>query len=793
MKTKKLFFCICLISIITGQSSSAQQPNIISKWMTEIKSSPAEDKFQPYKIFDDAQKEKVIDAQFGELTRILLLPDALNSIISDNAPTIELEIPTPGNGTIFLELAQVNILTGDFNVGEKNNSGNHQINFETGIFYRGIVKGNENSTASISLFQNEMMGLFTTDEGTFTIGKMDDESESYVIYNSTLSAHSPVMNCFTDDKGASVSLSEVERGVGCKEISVYFECDYKLYTDNGSNVTNVVNYVTGLFNEVATLYANENIVVVIQSIYVWTVSDPYTSYSTASAVLSPFSSNNSPFTTANLAHFLSTRSLGGGVAYLNSLCSQYSCFAVSGIYTSYSAVPAYSWSVEVISHEMGHNIGSPHTHNCSWAGGPIDNCGPTAGYPTEGGCADGPVPVGGGTIMSYCHLVGGVGINFNNGFGALPGDLLRNKTIAANCVNATGPFPVGLSVSGLSASTAILNWNAVAGVLTYTIEYKTAAATSWTAAGTTALTSMQIYNLVVSTAYNWHVKTDCSNFSASGNFTTSNYNCPKPTNLTTTNITATSAQLNWTLVSAATSYFLQYRLSVNAAWIDAGYTTNNYFVLNGLFNSVTYKWRVKSNCSNYTAIATFSTPFTACVKPTGLTNQYISGTAAYLTWTAVAGAAYYQVYYRVTGATTFNLWGTTFYNSAYITGLTVSSSYDWKVKANCSPLSAKKVFVTTADTGQGGGTGLPASDDFTISPNPSSDFIFIKSKTNDEGKVLIEISDLLGRKIISAETTNRELLSTNFRMNISSLSAGIYFVALRDENGMVQVKNMIKE
>ncbi|MEZ4949652.1 MAG: hypothetical protein R2784_09740 [Saprospiraceae bacterium] len=29
------------------------------------------------------------------------------------------------------------------------------------------------------------------------------------------------------------------------------------------------------------------------------------------------------------------------------------------------------------------------------------------------------------TIMSYCHLVSGVGINFNNGFGPNPGDKIR--------------------------------------------------------------------------------------------------------------------------------------------------------------------------------------------------------------------------------------------------------------------------------------------------------------------------------------------------------------------------------
>jgi hypothetical protein len=32
--------------------------------------------------------------------------------------------------------------------------------------------------------------------------------------------------------------------------------------------------------------------------------------------------------------------------------------------------------------------------------------------------------------MSYCHLLSGVGINFNNGFGQQPGDLIRNRIAA---------------------------------------------------------------------------------------------------------------------------------------------------------------------------------------------------------------------------------------------------------------------------------------------------------------------------------------------------------------------------
>ena len=87
-----------------------------------------------------------------------------------------------------------------------------------------------------------------------------------------------------------------------------------------------------------------------------------------------------------------------------------------------SNLPTYSWNVEVITHELGHNFGSPHTQSCSWPGGALDNC-----YATEEGCPPGPAPTNGGTIMSYCHLTL-TGINFANGFGIYPGNLIRSRT-----------------------------------------------------------------------------------------------------------------------------------------------------------------------------------------------------------------------------------------------------------------------------------------------------------------------------------------------------------------------------
>ncbi len=53
--------------------------------------------------------------------------------------------------------------------------------------------------------------------------------------------------------------------------------------------------------------------------------------------------------------------------------------------------------VPIMAHELGHTFGSPHTHSCSWPGGPIDYC-----STVEGNCYSESLESISGTLMSYC-------------------------------------------------------------------------------------------------------------------------------------------------------------------------------------------------------------------------------------------------------------------------------------------------------------------------------------------------------------------------------------------------------
>ena len=108
---------------------------------------------------------------------------------------------------------------------------------------------------------------------------------------------------------------------------------------------------------------------------------------------------------ASLGHFLSGAGLGGGVAWLDTVCVPQYRFGVSGNLGGDLPLPVaqgpINWDFMVVAHEIGHNLSSPHTHDfCP----PLDECSPS-GY--WGQCQDEELCITDGTVMSYCHLCPG--------------------------------------------------------------------------------------------------------------------------------------------------------------------------------------------------------------------------------------------------------------------------------------------------------------------------------------------------------------------------------------------------
>ena len=372
-----------------------------------------------------------------------------NSFNSRNNETkaISLSIPFK-NKDLVLELIEVpeyfydyEIITSDWEIFAANKDIKH---------FRGVVKDDKQSLVAITFYEDEIMGLVATNEGNFNIVK-NKQSGKHLFYNDKNLKEKMDWVCGTEDDLSVTYDREIlfeqqsdlnnsrttKSSVINKFVRFFVETEYDIYQDKGS-VSSVEAYILGLFNQVAVIYQNENISTVVFFLYICTsnASYPYTGKNTTADLLDQFKKTRTSII-GDLGMLLTFRNIGGGRAVLDGLCSSSTKnkLGVVGLNKIYNIlpVPTYSWNVSLVAHELGHLFGSQHTHACVWNGNKtaIDGC-----CAVEGTCSRPPKPVGGGTIMSYCDLDGGPGINFNLGFGSQPGNLIRNKVSNANCLFA---------------------------------------------------------------------------------------------------------------------------------------------------------------------------------------------------------------------------------------------------------------------------------------------------------------------------------------------------------------------
>ncbi|MFT6335473.1 MAG: PKD repeat protein [Halioglobus sp.] len=383
---------------------------------------------------------------------LILEESYVDEIKNERPKTLILDLPI--DGQIYkVQLYKKEVTTQSYQVRTASGATTQK---SKSVFYRGIMKDVKESFVSLSILNNSIHMTISNSSDNYEINKIDNNL--YAAYKVSDSKHSQETGCsfdeFHQNENVKIKEDQGERSTGdC--IEVYIECDFDSFLKNGSNVQNTEDWALAIMNEVEILYENEGVPLVVSDILVYDVTDPYIGGSSAGEMLGIMGGVVGDYD-GRLAHVFSTRPVGGGVAFLNVLCAtnngSWGPFAVSGsMNTNIVPFPVYSWNVGVVAHELGHNIGSRHTHDCVWNGNntQIDDCGPEASYVTD--CYDSANPIlpTSGTIMSYCHLIGGIGINLNNGFGPQPGALLLDRYLSAGCVTGddcsgfgSGPPPV---------------------------------------------------------------------------------------------------------------------------------------------------------------------------------------------------------------------------------------------------------------------------------------------------------------------------------------------------------------
>jgi len=717
---KRPFSLLSLCLFVLGASAQSGQHNgRVAEHMNTLRVTGVD--FREIPLFTERPRSASSDALWQEeLTQAVVVRldrSATAMLLGSRKDHISLALPTEV-GTMTLDLERVDITTDDFQVTQA--STGQAADVAVGLHYRGMIRGAAGSMAAISIFPDEVMGLMSDAEGQRVLGRLANDTEGdHVLYRDQDMRGTSGAICSTadvdmsDDQGAHGS-EITDRTVKC--VRYYWEVNYDIFQGKGS-VANAANYVTGLFNQSAILYANDGISVVLSEVYVWDVASPYTSSSTGTQ-LDTFGATRTSFN-GDLAHLLGYTG-GGGVAYVNTICSSQSRYrmAYSDINSTFSNVPTYSWSVEVVTHEQGHNLGSSHTHACAWNGNntAIDGCGPAAGY-TEGTCAQGPIPTStvGGTIMSYCHLTSS-GIKFNNGFGPQPAALIVGRINAAsclvNCATTTCGAPTNLVAGSLTTTSASLAWTGASGAASYTLQWKASSGSTWTSVSGLTGTSYVLNGLSAGTSYQFQVLTVCSGassgYATAVSFTTAAApaaTCNVPAGLASGPITNTSVVLSWGAVSGATSYTLQWKTTAGSTWTTVAGLTSTSYALNGLASGTAHQSQVSTVCSNgssaYATVVSFTTTATStCSVPSGLASGSITTTSASLSWGPVSGATSYTVQWKTTAGSTWTTVTGLTATSYVLTGLAASTAYQYQVRTNCasssSAYSSAAFFTTTS-------------------------------------------------------------------------------------------------
>lgn len=468
-----------------------------------------------YDLFDVKDAGDLLDLRktAADATVFGLNIPKLRRLLAESPEFLEVSFPFEGDKEITVHLYKQSIFAEGFNAKTKKDE---LVSYKPGIYYRGIVKGNDNSLAAFSFFDNDVVGIISTPAlGNVVIGKLKN-SETFVSYSDSKLTIKNNFICSVDEfreNKTQIPLSDPSQ-LSAKTMTdncvrVFYEVGYNPYQSNGSNLTNTINWMTAIHNSVETIYFNDDIKISLSEMYVWTTPDPYTgNYNPDLGIFS----NSRPFFNGDIAHLVISP-VGTGYSNINSLCSDLK-YCYSPVLVNYQQFPMYSWTVNVTTHELGHNLGSQHTHACVWNGNntAIDGCGAQSG--NQGNACGGPIPGnGGGTIMSYCHLIAGVGINFSNGFGPQPAEVIRNTInskacLGTNCIASCEVTVMDLSIDNVTQNSASIfiidgssqSWKYTLSKINGTIVQS----------GTTNSNSFNLSNLTPNTYYNLFIGSECS-------------------------------------------------------------------------------------------------------------------------------------------------------------------------------------------------------------------------------------------------------------------------------------------
>lgn len=323
------------------------------------------------------------------------------------------------------------------------------------------------------------------------------------------------------------------------------------------------------------------------------------------------------------------------------------------------------------------------------------------------------------TRMSALFAAGGARVSLLTSPGCTP-------PVAAACGT-----PSGLNATGITATTATLNWGAVANAVSYNVQYRLLNAANWTTT-TSATNSKALTGLTAGSTYQFQVQAVCNvatgTYSAIGTFNTTavGNGCVNNYESNNTIQTATIAAINTNILSMIGT-------NTDKDWYRIT-TTNAAPKLKVTLSTLPFDYDVRLYNANGTQLA---------ISQLGGTSTET------IKYNAAAGATYYIQVYGYNGA--FSATNCYTLNAS-------TSAVNWRLDGNAASEFTDKAALN-------------------IYPNPANDKIALQFFAEGNNAVTVNIYNSMGQRIVSERNITNEG-ENNLSFDLKNLSSGIYIMEL---------------
>lgn len=426
------------------------------------------------------RKDVAVQAS-ANLRTVALSHETARSIFQSQPQRVELSnFPIPGTDGVTLKLERSRpVVDANSEIYTHTKAGKVPVKVRPVVSYRGTVNGDPATMVSLHYSEGDITGFVQESDGhrivigrDFTMARSQSATPHMIGEEAAMFGVDPLSRFICGNEALPIDDDAMRRKMSMpivrknaenaqaedlrefKMAVVLREDIDSVMKRRGQTDEEVVQYFIKIVASMAQVYEQElNAYLYMAYFEKFTLEEPsgyFYDGREPGELLEEFSNdwsrrmNNVDRTVAHLYALI--RPVGGGfvggIAYLDQLCNKRhkGGYGVSTVYLGAPNVPgdpnrnsAFVWDVFVAAHEMGHNIGSPHTHNCYWSP-PVDTCQLAFEIDRTDGCFTDRslrrvIP---GTIMSYCHLVNGDRTPLT--FGPRVSERMRGWIKASSCV-----------------------------------------------------------------------------------------------------------------------------------------------------------------------------------------------------------------------------------------------------------------------------------------------------------------------------------------------------------------------